>query len=60
MYRKCYTQYISLKFTDSVKLNTVKCMFRARNHSLPSNLQNLFKVKVNDNLLFHRITIRTQ
>ena len=35
-------------------------MFRARHHSLPPNIQNLFKVKAYDNLLFHRIRIRTQ
>ena len=29
MYRKLYTQHNSLKFTDSVKLNTAKFMFRA-------------------------------
>ena len=57
MYRKLFTQHNSLKFTDSVKLNTAKCMFRARDHSLPSNLQNIFKVNT---LLFHRIIIITQ
>ena len=35
-------------------------MFRAKNHSLPSNLQNLFSVKAYDTLLFHRSRIRTQ
>ena len=35
-------------------------MFRARNHSLQSNLQNICKVKAYDILLFHRIIIRTQ
>ena len=60
MYRKLYTLHNSLKFTDSVKLNTAKFMFRAINHSLPPNLQNLFKVKAYDNHLFHRIRIRTQ
>ena len=57
MYRTFYTQQNSLKFTDSVKLNTAQFMFRARNHSLPPNLQNL---KAYDNLLVHRIRIRTQ
>ena len=33
MYIKCYTQHNSLKCTDSVKLNTVKVMLRARSHS---------------------------
>ena len=60
MYRKLYIQHNSLKFTDSVKLNTSTFMFRARNHSLPSNLQNLFMVKAYDTLLFHRIIIRTK
>ena len=60
MYRKLYTLHDSLNFTDSVKLNTAKFMFRARNHSLPLNLQNLFKVKAYDILLFHRIIIITQ
>ena len=50
MYRKLYTLHNSSKFTDSVKLNTAKFMFRARHHSLPPNLQNLFKVKAYDNL----------
>ena len=58
MYRKLYTKHNSLKFTDSVKLNTAKCMFKARSHSLPPHLQNLFKVKVYDNILFHRIRIK--
>ena len=57
MYRKLYTLYNSLKFTDSFKLNTAKFMFRAINHSLPPNFQNLFKVKAYDNHLFHRIRI---
>ena len=60
MYRKVYTQHNSLKFTDSFKLNTAKCMFRAIHHSLPPNLQNLFKVNAYDNLFFHRIRIITQ
>ena len=29
MYRKLYTSHHSLKFTDIIKLNTVKCMFKA-------------------------------
>ena len=58
MYNKCYTIQKYLKFTDIVKLNTAKYMFRARNHSLPSNLENIFKVKADDTLLFHRIRIR--
>ena len=69
MYIKLYTQLNSLKFTDSVKLNTAKFMFRARHHSMPPNLQNVFKVKaykpiiiiiIYDNLLIHRIRIRTR
>ena len=60
MYRKLYTQHNSLKFTDSIKLNTAKCMFRARHHSLPPNIYNIFKVKAYDNLLFYRIRIKTQ
>ena len=60
MYRKYYSQHNSLKFTDSVKLNIAKFIFRARNHSLPQNLHNLIKVKAYDNLLFHRIRIITQ
>ena len=60
MYRKLYTQHKSLKFTDSVKVNTAKFMFRAIHHYLPPNLQNVFKVKAYDNLLFHRIRIITQ
>ena len=35
-------------------------MFRPRNYSLLLNLQNLFKIKSYENLLFHRIKIRTQ
>ena len=46
MYRKLYTQQHSLKFSDSVKLNTAKFMFRARHYSLLPNLQNVFKVKL--------------
>ena len=60
MYRKLYTQHNSLKFTDSVKLNIANVIFRARNHSLPSNLQNIFKVKAYDTLLFYIIRIRTK
>ena len=60
MFQKLFTQHNSLKFTDSVKLNTAKFMFRARHYSQPPNLQNLFKVKAYDKLLFHRIIIRTQ
>ena len=60
MYRKFHTQRNSLKFTDSVKLNTAIFMFSARHHSMPSNVQNIFKVKAYDTLLFHRIIIRTQ
>ena len=37
MYRKLYT-HKSLKFTDNVKVNTAKCMFRARHHYLTPNL----------------------
>ena len=47
-----YFKYNNLKFDDIVKLNTVKFMFRAR--------FNLFKLNSYYNLLFHRITIRTQ
>ena len=42
MYSTFYFKYNNLKFDDIVKLNTVKFMFRARNYSLPLNLQNLF------------------
>ena len=35
-------------------------MFRTRNHFLPPNLRNLFKIKAYDNILFHRIRIITQ
>ena len=60
IYIKCYTQHNSLKFTDSIKLNTTKFMFRAKHHSLPLNLQNIFEVKAYDIILFHIIRIRTQ
>ena len=60
MYNTFYFKYNNLKFDDIVKLNTVKFMFRARNYSLPLNLKNLFKINSYNNLLFHRIKIRTQ
>ena len=60
MYNTFYFKYNNLKFDDIVKLNTVKFMFRASNYSLPLNLKNLFKIKYYNNLLFHRIKIRTQ
>ena len=58
MYNTFYFKYNNLKIDDIVKLNTVKFMLRARNYSLPSNLQNLFKIKSYGNLLFHRIKIK--
>ena len=54
MYNTFYFKYNNLKFYDIVKLNTVKFMFRARNYSIPLNLQNLFKIKYYDNILFHK------
>ena len=51
---------VSTPLQEHFKLNTAKCMLRARHFSGPPNLQNLFKVKAYDNLLFHRTSIRTQ
>ena len=47
MYNTFYFKYNNLKFDDIVKLNTDK-------------FTDLFKIKSYNNILFHRIKIRTQ
>ena len=52
MYINFYTISNSLKFDDIVKMNSIKCMFRARNNMLPNNLQLLYKAKSYNGNLF--------
>ena len=52
MYTNFYTIYNSLKFDDIVKMNSIKCMFRARNNILPKNLQLLYIAKSYNEICF--------